>query len=380
METLPPEILGAVAFELAVADVRHFRLVSRRCANAGFPALVRNISFLNTTQSADALQTLRQSPYASFGSTRHLNIYDGSWPLVSSLEEWANHFLGRDSRHCTQASIQHAYKCYQDFIQREVLRTLETDIQLFRTLLVGFPSLREVTLSHVHAWRTQRLNLVHFRNLTNNIWMLPFFESFVSEAMVRLLPAIEDYPHVKRLNVDGLLDPRDLPIASHTTIQFLCLNSILAGEGLKESITCFLGSFPELTSLTIRTSPVGPIHHQRLPLNQLQWSNLRFLAIACTWISEDELLSFIERHNLRRLVLKQIVLTDGSWKSFFNRIRRLQLRPKIVIRGLFTATGSLLVLPYSESQRLLDHFLKHKDFPWPFADRDGDVPVFRLSP
>lgn len=115
-------------------------------------------------------------------------------------------------------------------------------------------------------------------------------------------------------------------------------------------------------------------------MHQLQWSNLQFFTLAATWVLEDELLRFTERHSLRRLSLKQIVMTGGSWKSFFSRIRGRQQRPRIVIRGLFTVTGSLLASPKSESQRLLDHFLAHKNFPWPFADRDSDVPVFTLSP
>jgi len=376
METLPPEILGAVAFELPVADIRNFRLVSQRCAYAGFSALVRHISFLNTAQTVDELQTLRQSRYASFGATRQLTIYDGAWPLTSSEEEWATHphFLSGEHRECTRTLTQRAYECYQDFIRREGSRTLETDTDLFSTLLAGFPSLRVVTLSHVHSWRRERLNLAHYRKLTDSIWMIPFFESFVSEGLVRLLPTLNDYPRLKRLNVDGILDPRDLPVGPHTTICYLYLNSILVGQGLKDSIVSFLGSFPELTKLAIRTSPIGPFDHQRLPMHELQWSNLQFFTIVSSVVSEDELFSFTKRHNLRHLCLKQIMLTNGSWKSFFCRIRGLTFRPKIVIRGILTAAGLLLASPNSDSQRRLDRFLGRKNFPWPFPDPDSDVP------
>src|SRR5947209_3168434 len=98
METLPQELLGAIAQELPIADLRHFRLLSRRYADAGFPALVQKISFLNTLDTADALRMLSQTPYGSLGATRHLTIYDGDWPVAASQEEWAGLFLFLRSR------------------------------------------------------------------------------------------------------------------------------------------------------------------------------------------------------------------------------------------------------------------------------------------
>ncbi|KAB5513534.1 hypothetical protein GE09DRAFT_1162205 [Coniochaeta sp. 2T2.1] len=276
--------------------------------------------------------------------------------------------------------MQHAYKCYQELTRREGCRTLETDMGLFHTVLSVFPSLQELTLEHVYAWRRQRLDFVHLHNLIQNIWMVPSFDGFINDALMRLLPALESYPRIKRLNLSGLLDPRVMPTGRYTTIQHLRLDSILAGEGLHESIIRCLESFPELTSLTISTSPRGPINLQRLPLHHLQWSSLRNFTLARTWTSEDELLSFVERHHLQHLSIKSVLLSDGTWESFFNRIRDIRSRPTIHIRGLYTSTAVPVALPNLESQRLLCHFLAHKDFQWPFTDRDGDVTVFHLSP
>lgn len=83
METLPQELLGAIALELPIANLHRFRLLSRRYTDAGFPALVRELSFLNTLDTRDALQTLGGSPYGSLGATRHLTIYDAAWPVAA---------------------------------------------------------------------------------------------------------------------------------------------------------------------------------------------------------------------------------------------------------------------------------------------------------
>ncbi|KAH8878680.1 hypothetical protein GQ53DRAFT_800552 [Thozetella sp. PMI_491] len=355
----------------------------RQFAYAGFFALVRELSFLNTLETADALQTLSQSPYASLGAARHLTIYDGAWPVAASQEEWSDHllYLSRDHQERSPTSAQLAYHRYEQFLRREMSRTFETDVRLFRTALAHFPSLRELTLSHIHAWRMRYLNHAHFRNLANSIWMIPSFESFVAKAMSRLLPALGACSRLQRLNVDGLLDTRDLAPGRYETIRHLNLNSVLAGEGLGDSIADFLGCFPGLTSLTIRTSPQGPIYDQQLPLAQLQWSDLQYCSIAGTWVPEDVLFGFTQRHALKHLALKQVTLTSGSWKSFFGRARELKPRPTIVCHGNLAARGSQTWLTAdTESQRLLDCFLAHVEFPWPFSDPNDDIPVFALSP
>jgi hypothetical protein len=136
--------------------------------------------------------------------------------------------------------------------------------------------------------------------------------------------------------VDGLLDTRDLEPGRYRykTIRHLCLDGVLAGEGLDDSIANFLGAFPGLTTLSIRTFPRGPINHQRLPLQQMRWSDLQFCDIVGTWVPENELFGFTEQHTLKRLTLKQVKLTSGSWKSFFSRARELKPRPNIIYKGI----------------------------------------------
>ena len=117
---------------------------------------------------------------------------------------------------------------------------------------------------------------------------------------------------------------------------------------------------------------MGPVHHQQLPLQQLQWPRLQFFHVTDMWTSQEELFSFVERHSLKCLTLRQVTLTSGSWKSFFARIRGLPSCPKIAFFGH----------EQQQFQGLLDLYLEHDDFPWPFEgqDRDIDVPLFRLSP
>ncbi|KAL2169444.1 hypothetical protein VTG60DRAFT_6073 [Thermothelomyces hinnuleus] len=382
METLPLELLGAIALELPIADLRHFRLLSRRYADAGFPALVRELSFLNTLDTADALQTLSRSPYGSLGAAHHLTIYDGAWPVAASQEEWVGHclFLSSKRKRYNPIATQLAYQRYEQCSRQEASRTFETDVHLFRTVLVHFPSLRELTLSHIHTWRMRYLNHAHFLNLTNSIWVIPSFESFVAKTMSRLLPALGTCSRLQRLNVDGLLDPRDLAPGRYKTIRHLCVNAILAGEGLDDSIANFLGAFPGLTTLTIRTFPRGPISYQRLPLQQMRWSDLQFCDIMGTWVPEDELFGFTERHPLKCLTLKEVTLTSGSWKSFFSRARELKPRPNIVCQGILPNRDSRgWLVEDIKLQRLLDFFLTHAEFPWPFSDPNDDIPTFSLS-
>ncbi|KAK4096876.1 hypothetical protein N658DRAFT_457899 [Parathielavia hyrcaniae] len=384
METLPLELLGAIALNLPIADLRHFRLLGRCYADAGFPALVRELSFLNTLGTADALQTLSRSPYGSLGAARHLTIYDGAWPVAASQKEWERHVLFLRSRtKCSPTATKLAYHRYEQFLRQEASRTFETDVLLFRSVLAHFPSLRELTLSHIHSWRIRYLDFTHFRDLTNSIWMIPSFESFVAAAISRLLPVLGTCSRLERLNVDGLLDVRDLAPKQYqfNTIRHLCLNAVLAGEGLENSIASFLGAFPGLTTLTIRTFPRGPISHQRLPLEQMRWSDLQFCDIIGTWVPEDELFSFTKRHPLKHLTLKEVTLTSGSWKSFFSRARKLQPRPNIVCHGILRRRDEQ-GWPMEDvvSQRLLNWFLANAEVSWPFSDPDDDISIFSLSP
>jgi hypothetical protein len=380
METLPLELLGAIALNLRIADLRHFRLLGRRYADAGFPALVRKLSFLNTLDTADALQTLSRSPYGSLGAARHLTIYDGAWPVAAAQEEWAGQFLFlRRGKRCSPTATQLAYHRYEQFLRQEASRTFETDVHLFRSVLAHFPSLRELTLSQIRAWRMRYLDHAHFRDLTNSIWVIPSFEIVVAKTMSRLLPVLGTCSRLERLNVDGPLDTQDLAPKQYrfNTIRHLCLKAILVGEGRENSIANFLGAFPGLTALTIKTFPRGPVSHQRLPLEQMRWSDLQYCDIIGTWVPENELFSFTKRHPLKRLTLKEVTLTSGSWKSFFSRARKLQPRPNIVCHGILHSSDPI---EDAVSQRLLDRFLTNAEIPWPFWDPDDDISIFSPSP
>jgi hypothetical protein len=379
METLPLELLGAIALNLPIADLRHFRLLGRRYADAGFPALVRELSFMNTLDTTDALQALSRSPYGSLGVARHLTIYDGAWPVAASQEEWAGQslFFYSEKRYSPTAT-QLAYHRYEQFLRQEASRTFETDVQLFRTVLAYFPSLRELTLSRIRAWRMYDRDHAHFRDLTNSIWVIPSFENVVAKTMSRLLPALGTCSRLERLNVDGPLDTQDLAPNQYrfNTIRYLCLKAILVGEGRENSIANFLGAFPGLTALTIKTFPRGPVSHQRLPLEQMRWSDLQSCDIIGTWVPENELFSFTKRHPLKRLTLKEVTLTSGSWKSFFSRARKLQPRPDFVCHGILHRSDPI---EDAVSQRLLDRFLTNARVPWPFWDPDDDISIFSLS-
>ncbi|KAL2194353.1 hypothetical protein P885DRAFT_71419 [Corynascus similis CBS 632.67] len=234
----------------------------RRYADAGFPALVRKLSFLNTSNTADALHTLSQALYGSLDATHHFTIYDGSWPVAASQEVWARYSLFSSSRMRYYSSHnQLVYHSYEQLLRQEESPTFGTDVQL------------EFMFSHIHTWRIWYLDYTHFRNLADSIWVK-------QNAMSRLSPVLGTYSPLQRLNVDGILNTRNLDLS------------------LDDSIANFPGAFPELTTLTIKTFPRRIINQQPSPLQQIH--------------------------------LKQITLTVSSWKSFFSRARNLKPQPGIV--------------------------------------------------
>ncbi|KAK4033910.1 hypothetical protein C8A01DRAFT_49576 [Parachaetomium inaequale] len=151
--------------------------------DVGFPAVVRELSFLNTLDTAG--------------------------PVAASQEEWAYCVLFLSSRtRCNPIATQLAYHRYEQFLRREASCT------------------------------------------------------FVANAISQLLPVLGTYLRLQRLNPGRY---------RYKTIRHLCLNAVLAGKGLDDSIANFLG----------------------------------FCDIVGTWVPENELFGFTEHHPLNRLTLKQ---------------------------------------------------------------------------
>lgn len=99
-----------------------------------------------------------------------------------------------------------------------------------------------------------------------------------------------------------------------------------------------------------------------------------------TWVPENELFNFTKRHLLKSLTLKDVNLTSDSWKSFFSRARGVKQRPYIICQGILPRENEEgWRLEDSKSQRLLDWFLRHANFPWPFLDPDNDIFTFSLQ-
>lgn len=98
LQMLPAEILTQIAFQLPSRnDVRRFRLVNSAFAAASFSALFRSIQVINTMECFEKLQNLAKSPSGSLGVAKHITLYHGVWPEISSKEHKARRLATRDT-------------------------------------------------------------------------------------------------------------------------------------------------------------------------------------------------------------------------------------------------------------------------------------------
>ena len=190
--------------------------------------------------------------------------------------------------------------------------------------------------------------------------MAPYFESLVSEDTARILEIINERPRIQRLNVEGLLDPSTIPLKQYPTIRHLYLDSIIVGalrEDSKTSAASFLACFPKLNSLLLRIALGGL---QILPLRRLHWPELKFCEITDVRTGEEELFKFVERHNIKCLILRRITFVSGSWNSFFKRIHELLSRPRTIYHPKARLHGEEEL---SEIERLVNFHLDNINYP-----------------
>ena len=367
MDSVPPEILAEIAVRLlSPLDLVHFRMVNRACAAAGFPSLVSHLRLINTHRCLhDAVDTLRSSPHGSLRATKSLTLYHGRWPSFMSWEDWKRHPLLINAAD-PETSDDQAYINHQHFAAEEILRGSETQLVEFGRLLHSFPNLQALTVSHLHAWRWGRLENPHYRSLRAKIRMVPIFEDFVGTVAFNMLLVASKTPTLSTLSIQGTFDMRaewEFPL--NRNIQSLAVSSLLVRDELETQMSNFLASFPNLTDLSIGVAPAS--RDRTLPLSLLKWGKLRQLAFANFSTSEDELLSFIERHKPQSMSLVSITLTVGSWQSFFRRLRQLNSAVQFHGAGVLQAENASACVLDPHSNLLIGLFLRTKDFPWPFG-------------
>lgn len=373
MDALPIELLTNIAAELnSTTDVKAFRLVNRRHATAGYPSLVHHIRVLNTTNYISLVQDLCESRWGSLGATKQLTLYHGTWPRFDTYRSWrldSSFCVIRSEENKEPTTSQHAYQEYLKFIATEDSRDLESDTKRFRGLLQQVPQLESITVSQIGPWTWRRLEHPHLIALRETIGLRPIFNKSITKTISALLPLLNALPKVKKLSTRGALDTAGLPRGvQYPHIRELDISPLRVSRELQTSIQTFLMSFPNLESLSIRALP-GCGWVQFSPLPKLQWSQLHKLSLSWLWTREDDLFDFVDRHELQSLCLNEVTFFEGTWKSFFMRLRALGKALDLCICGLLTVSAAEQDVTVDDRKEgLIQRFLDDKEMPWPFAE------------
>lgn len=327
MNTLPLELLAEVAWNLpSSSDIRRFRLVSRAFAYASSPALFHRIDVINTESYLNELQDFQTHPSNSAAAARHLTLYHGIWPTLNTIHAWSQSPLAIRQSSLADHRTMQAYSAYRQFANREALRDFDTDILKFTKMLQLFPNLTSLTISHIHAWRFGKLKNDHYDDLSWKIRIIPFFTAHVEDVVQQLLSVLHMSPRVSQLSIQGSLDLRGVAWGTiNKSILHLIVQSLVVCWPQEDGAESFLRSFPNLRELELGTE-AGRLNEQKLPLRSLSWPDLKRVTFHHLWVSEDELVDFIMRHQLRKFVLHNVTLFTGTWESFFNRLFTLPNR------------------------------------------------------
>lgn len=351
MEAISLELVTEIARQLDAAfDVSRLRQVSRAFAYAASPVLFHNIQVINTVECLNQLSEFQNRSSALASTARHLTVHHAIWPQLRSLDDWSNHSLALSHKYLSERAKMLAYSAYRQFMDQETSRTFGTDICRLIRILGMFPNLTSLTLSHIHTWRWVKLRNDHYDKLRQRIHMVPFFEAKVEDLAYTLLLILPNFPQITKLNIPSILDMREgeWRVTNESILSLNVGNLVVRGYN-HHQIHCFLQSFPNLQELILATESEGQISEQRIVLCSLYWPNLRRVHLRHLWTSEDDLISFIERHQLEQLALRSVTLVDSSWESFFVRLSSLSIRPS---RSVVCITAAGIHFPLKEAATL----------------------------
>lgn len=329
MHYVPDEVLSSIASKLgSVQDLRSFRLVCRRWANISFPIAAYHLATLNTSESLEEFITfLRRFPGAST-FTKHLTIYHGQWPICSrpsfevhpllfgGKEKW----VGLGSPPDTETTT--AYNAYNDFITKERNRSPSSDHLQLSLLLQSLPSVTALSITPIQkpAWRPKAQS--RYLALVKRIWLFPMYSTYVDRSVFRVLPTLNQFPRLTRLNITGNFQP-SAPECTMEHILCLQIEALEVPQQRPESATEFLSAFKKVRNLKVafRYSE----GETTIPLNCLHLPDLRALLAQNTSTSEDSLYQFIQRHQSAVMSFEEAVLFgSGSWEHLGERLDSLE--------------------------------------------------------
>ena len=358
MEVIPVELLTEISTNLAsTSDIRHFRLVSRAFAYAATPVLFSRVHAINTVECLKELHEFQCRPPNPASAARSLTLYHATWPRVASLEAWCRHpqALSQDSL-SSHAKIQ-AYNAYRRFIDEEAGRDFKMDISRLKRILARFPNLTSLTISHIHAWRYEKLKNEHYRQLSHRIRLVPLWKGWVQDLVRILLPILPSFPQLNKLNIPGSLALVGAEwMVVNRNILYLKADNLVVCDSPDNQAHSFLQLFPSLQELDLGTEAGGPASGQKLSLGKLWWSDLCRVTFSHMWTSEDELVDFIVRHQLDELTLRNVTIYDGSWESFFDRVCNL---PSRSIQSSKCITGAGIHIELAQAASMYKRWLSH---------------------
>jgi len=208
-----------------------------------------------------------------------------------------------------------------------------------------------------------QLSIRHVRSLSFQADLVSN-DTFIWDGSKLICPPLQHRREALRRTVaDGLLG-RFMAIAEHL-------------EELDIDLRCH-----EISSLQVDASDLVNFFGSHC------WPRLRRLKLRGVWTSEDQLLDLIGRHTktLDYLEIADVVLKEGTWKSFFERLRSLVMGSLITSEKcqLSGSLGSRMALGGGGQHWELDTFVTQNkslgDFLIEFIFWDGESSLLNFPP
>jgi hypothetical protein len=299
-------------------------------------------------------------------NTRRLAFYHGEWPIYTR-REWES---ASQSRYSTITQINKAFLRYSKFITEEQNRDPYKDINALSRTLTSFVNLDTIVISYIRASGEFLPQSGKHFDLQKNIWITLYIQNEVALTVQIVLLAITKYNNnIKNLTIEGTFNPAYMPLWQPKSyfqgIERLSINSFQIQYNL-DKVHSFLQAFPNLVHLSINCRNKDS---EDMSISSFYWPYLKTLRFHNIQSTEIELFSVFERHHntLELFSLGNAILTYGSWKSLFTRIRKLHIQAKITIDGeLCERFADSLKMYYPTTACIFVKFMEDINMSWPF--------------
>lgn len=300
MRYIPDEILLAIVLEInSIRDLRTFRLVCCRWARLAFPIIARHLVMLNTSESIEGLISLLRQPPASGTFTKELTIYHGVWPVCSRAAFEVHPLLlgGKDKWVApgteSKAAIQTAFDAYRQFLRAENNKSEVWNHQHLSTILQLLPHLRTLSIAPMKRWAWRPKAQPQLLALVKRIWLCPMHSAYTDGLLLRVLPTLNQFPQLTRLDVAGTIQPFSL-CKKVDHIIYLRIELLEVPRHEPKSVIATLSAFPSLQDLSLRLRyPEGVAC---IPLGSLYLPKLKSLHVMNMCVALKDLTGFFERH------------------------------------------------------------------------------------